>query len=142
MDAGSRLKAERQRLGMTQEAFGTSCGVLKGAQINYESGKRHPDTDYLAAAAQIGVDVLYVITGQRSAASVAEQQLLASFRASSSVLQQAALAVLGVQAASSPPPASFVGATGSEVGQVVQGTSVNQDRVDIRIGSKKRGRKA
>lgn len=127
MDAGSRLKAERQRLGMTQEAFGTSCGVLKGAQINYESGKRHPDTDYLAAAAQIGVDVLYVITGQRSAASAAEQQLLARFRASSSVLQQAALAVLGVQAPMS---------TGISIGQAGQVNTggVEQHGVTFNVG--------
>ena len=127
MDAGSRLKAERQRLGMTQEEFGTSCGVLKGAQINYESGKRHPDTDYLAAAAQIGVDVLYVITGQHSAASAAEQQLLARFRASSSVLQQAALAVLGVQA-----PVS----TGISIGQAGQVNTggVEQHGVTFNVG--------
>ncbi len=141
MDAGSRLKAERQRLGMTQEAFGSACGEMKGAQINYESGKRHPDTEYLAAAARLGTDVLFVVTGQRSAASDVEQQLLESFRASSPVLQQAALAVLGVHAASSPPQAAFVGATASEVGQVMQGTAVSQDHVDIHVGPKKRGRK-
>lgn len=40
--------------------------MQKVAQINYEKGKRKPDAEYLAAIAAAGVDVLYVLTGQRS----------------------------------------------------------------------------
>lgn len=32
----------------------------------YETGKRSPDWDYLDSFAQIGADVLYILTGERS----------------------------------------------------------------------------
>ncbi|WP_134163314.1 helix-turn-helix domain-containing protein [Pseudomonas citronellolis] len=63
---GDRLRLERERLGLSQEALGEIGGVKKLAQINYEKGKRHPDSEYLAAIAGAGVDVLYLLTGQRS----------------------------------------------------------------------------
>jgi len=63
---GERLRTERERLGLSQAAFGELGGVQKVAQINYEKGKRHPDAEYLAAIAAAGVDVLYVLTGQHS----------------------------------------------------------------------------
>lgn len=65
-----RLRAERERLGLSQVAFGDLCGVGKHAQINYEAGRRSPDGNYLMAAAAQGVDVLYILTGERSAASL------------------------------------------------------------------------
>lgn len=65
MNTGSRLREERERLGMNQTEFGAIGGVKKLAQIKYEKGERQPDMAAMAAWAQIGVDVLYVITGQR-----------------------------------------------------------------------------
>ncbi|MBS7349289.1 MAG: helix-turn-helix transcriptional regulator [Comamonas sp.] len=73
MDIGSRLREERERLGMTQEAFGQAGGVLKRALIRYEKGERAPDATFLAALAAAGVDVLYVLTGQRMGAAAAPQ---------------------------------------------------------------------
>jgi transcriptional regulator with XRE-family HTH domain len=63
---GDRLKLERQRIGLGQAEFGAKAGVSKTSQFNYESGERMPDAAYLAAAYTMGVDVLYVVTGQRS----------------------------------------------------------------------------
>jgi len=64
---GQRLREERLRLGMSQEEFGVMGGVTKRAQLNYETGIRSPDTNYLFTIASIGeVDVQYVITGKRS----------------------------------------------------------------------------
>lgn len=68
MDIGIRLREERERLGMTQESFGQAGGVLKRALIRYEKGERAPDATFLAALAAAGADVLYVLTGERSAA--------------------------------------------------------------------------
>lgn len=62
---GERLRSERERLGLSQVAFGEIGGVQKVAQINYEKDKRKPDAEYLAAIAVAGADVLYVVTGQR-----------------------------------------------------------------------------
>lgn len=63
---GARLRDEREHLGLSQAAFAEVGGVQKRAQINYEKDERHPDAGYLAAIAAAGVDVLYVLTGQRS----------------------------------------------------------------------------
>ena len=61
---GGRLKEERIKLGFKQEKFAEMCGVKKGAQINYEQGKRKPDSHYLMNAHRIGVDLNYVLTGE------------------------------------------------------------------------------
>ncbi|WP_290606035.1 helix-turn-helix domain-containing protein [Arsenophonus sp. ENCA] len=63
---GDRLKSERLRLGLSQEMFAERCGVKKLTQYNYEKGERHPDTAYLIAAKAIGVDLLFLVTGERS----------------------------------------------------------------------------
>lgn len=65
MEFPDRLKQERGRLGMTQDQLADACNVSKRAQANYESGERYPDARYLAAAATVGVDVLYLATGKR-----------------------------------------------------------------------------
>ena len=62
---GERLREERDRLALSQPAFAEVGGVQKRAQINYEKNERYPDAAYLAAVAEAGVDVLYVLTGQR-----------------------------------------------------------------------------
>lgn len=61
---GERLREERERLGTNQTDFGALAGVTKKTQMNYETGKRHPDAAYLQLIAEKGVDVLYVVTGQ------------------------------------------------------------------------------
>jgi transcriptional regulator with XRE-family HTH domain len=73
MTIGERLKEERSRLGLSQTDLGAAGGVGKTTQINYEKGTGTPDAKYLAAVEVLGVDVLYVVTGQRS--SLGEQQL-------------------------------------------------------------------
>ncbi|MDN5785709.1 XRE family transcriptional regulator [Pseudorhodobacter sp.] len=65
-----RLRAERERMLLSQSAFGEACGVGKNSQINYESEKRSPDSSYLIAAAELGADILYILTGERSAKSL------------------------------------------------------------------------
>ncbi|MBK1686218.1 helix-turn-helix domain-containing protein [Rubrivivax gelatinosus] len=66
-DLADRLREERARLGLTQTEFGALGQVSKDAQLRYERGDRVPDAAYLAAVAGHGVDVLYVVTGVRSA---------------------------------------------------------------------------
>ena len=68
-EIGARLRSERERLGLSQAAFGTLGGVKGNAQGNYEKGDRYPDAAYLAAISSAGVDVLYVLTGERHAGS-------------------------------------------------------------------------
>ncbi|HBP6664550.1 transcriptional regulator [Pseudomonas aeruginosa] len=85
MTIGERLKEERSRLKLSQTDLGAIGGVGKTTQINYEKGAGSPDGRYLAAVAQTGVDVLYVVTGVRVEQAAAgldnhEAQLLEAFR--------------------------------------------------------------
>ena len=85
MTFGDRLKSERKRLALTQTEMGELAGIAKTTQLNYEKGERHPDSVYLAAIAAAGVDVLYVLTGNRTpqseqALSVREQSVVYNFR--------------------------------------------------------------
>ncbi|MBH3371907.1 MULTISPECIES: helix-turn-helix domain-containing protein [Pseudomonas] len=65
LNIGERLREERVRLGYNQGDFAAIAGVAKTSQFNYEKGDRSPDATYLSAVAQKGVDVLYVVTGER-----------------------------------------------------------------------------
>lgn len=63
---GLRLKEERKTLGLSQHDFAAMGGIAANAQGRYETGKRLPKLDYLVNIRQKGVDVLYVLTGQRA----------------------------------------------------------------------------
>lgn len=65
MSVGERLKEERERLKLSQTSFAEIAGVHRKSQANYETDERMPDLTYIQAliAADIGVDVLYVISG-------------------------------------------------------------------------------
>jgi len=82
---GSRLRKERERLGLSQRAFGEIGGVEANAQGKYESGDRAPKADYLAAVAAKGVDVLFVLTGMPTPVPVdnlsqSEEKVLLNYR--------------------------------------------------------------
>lgn len=62
---GVRLKEERARLSLNQAEFAALGQVSKRAQIEWEKGTAVPNAAFLALAAHAGVDVLYVVTGQR-----------------------------------------------------------------------------
>lgn len=86
MNIGERLKEERVRLGYSQADFAAIAGVAKTSQFNYEKGERSPDAAYLAAVAEKGVDVLYVVTGERKpqpadSLTALEAQVVAGLRA-------------------------------------------------------------
>ncbi|HEC54352.1 MAG TPA: XRE family transcriptional regulator [Gammaproteobacteria bacterium] len=83
---GSRLRQERERLGLSQKNFGEIGGVEANAQGKYESGGRAPKADYLSRVAERGVDVLYVLTGtatpiQLENLSHIEEKVLGDYRA-------------------------------------------------------------
>lgn len=96
MSIGERLREERERLGLSQLAFGEMGGVKKLAQLKYEKGERAPDAIYLSAVSKIGVDVQYVITGERSAAAMTndERELIESYRGASLAVKAATIGAL------------------------------------------------
>lgn len=50
---------------MNQASLGGHGGVTKFTQLAYEKGTSFPNAEYLAKVAGVGVDVLYVVTGER-----------------------------------------------------------------------------
>lgn len=63
--SGARLREERMRLKLSQEAFAEKVGVHRRTQLNYEAGEREPDAAYYEAAASLGIDLPYVLEGER-----------------------------------------------------------------------------
>lgn len=96
MTIGGRLSAERQRLKFTVADFGLQCGVTKQTQIKYEANANHPDTRYLEAAIEKGLDVLYLLTGRRGGGPMSDehQNLIEAYEAATPQLRLAAFAVL------------------------------------------------
>ncbi|RKR03605.1 helix-turn-helix transcriptional regulator [Maricaulis maris] len=80
MSIGSRLKDERGRLGMSQEAFARAAGVSKRTLIEWEKGATFPSAAALQSLGEVGADVLFVVTGSRQGAStgIAESEALAA----------------------------------------------------------------
>lgn len=133
-----RLREERERLGLTQEAFGTAGGVLKRAVINYEKGERFPDVSFLAGIANTGADVLYIVTGKRGsesegALSEAESTLLTRWRSGSPVLR-GYLQEVGQGPASGGNTVTI----GGDVGQQVNGDQTVSGPMTFNVG---KGRK-
>lgn len=141
MNIGERLREERTRLGQSQELLGEAGGVRKQAQLKYESGERSPDAAYLERVAAVGVDVLYVLTGERAGSlpaglSAEEQLLVESYRALPVARRKAVLADLltggaAKPAARRPAAGAKIHVGGKVVGQVAEGGIKNSGSVTI-----------
>ena len=66
MSFGGRLAEERKRLGLKQAEFAALVGTDVPKQSLYENDRRELRADYLARLADAKVDVVYVLTAQRS----------------------------------------------------------------------------
>ena len=66
MSFGGRLAEERKRLGLKQAEFAALVGTDVPKQSLYENDRRELRADYPARLADADIDVVYVLTGQRS----------------------------------------------------------------------------
>lgn len=66
VEFSARLKEERLRLGLNQEAMAVAGDVGVSTYYNYDSGKRVPTVEFLAKIAVLGVDIHFIITGVRT----------------------------------------------------------------------------
>jgi transcriptional regulator with XRE-family HTH domain len=66
MGFGARLAEERKRLGLKQAEFAALVGTDVPKQSLYENDRRELRGDYLARLADAQVDVVYVLTGERT----------------------------------------------------------------------------
>lgn len=62
---GSRLREERERLGLSQSKFAAVGGVKRMTQYLYENDTHSPTLRYLVAVADVGADLQYIIFGTR-----------------------------------------------------------------------------
>jgi transcriptional regulator with XRE-family HTH domain len=78
---GARLRAERERLRLSQAELAQLGGVSRNSQTAYETEKTPFTSEYLRAVTDAGVDPLFVIAGVRSAGALSEDQtsLLSAF---------------------------------------------------------------
>lgn len=67
MSISDRLKAERERLGMSVVDFAAAAGVGRNTFLAWTAGRSNPPADRIAALSDAGVDVTYILTGVRSA---------------------------------------------------------------------------
>ena len=63
---GERLKTERNRLDLSQAALAAAVGTATRTVIQWEKGVTSPSGDVLALCSGLGIDVLFVLTGQRT----------------------------------------------------------------------------
>ena len=63
-------------MGKNQAEFGALGGVVTNSQSRYESGQTEPSASYLANLANQGVDVVWILTGQRGSDRLTPEQSL------------------------------------------------------------------
>ncbi len=105
MSTGERLRIERERLGFNQPEFAAFAGATKQTLNSWEAGRSSPKADQLEALGEQGVDVYYVITGQRiglaTTLTARESALVENYRASDEEAKKA-LETTSVALAQSP----------------------------------------
>lgn len=90
-EIGSRLRAERKKLGLNQSELAAIGAVTLGTQSRYEAGGV-PATEYLLRIGEAGADWFWIVTGtERSAHSLnpVAQQMVDAFMALPPALQTA-----------------------------------------------------
>jgi len=65
-ELASRLKKERERLGLSQAEFAKRLGIHRNTLVRYENGTREPDSGFIVRAGDAGVDVGYMLSGRKS----------------------------------------------------------------------------
>lgn len=146
MAIGERLREERERLGFNQPDFAGFAGTTKQTLFSWENGHSSPKADQLAALGEHGVDVYYVLTGQRTGAvttlTARESALVNNYRAAPEEAKRAletTSAYIAKAPASDPPPLKQTNiSVGSNHGQVVEGGLVNNGPVSFGGGANKK----
>lgn len=99
----ARLRSLRKQTGLNQTDFASVGGVGLGSQSKYERGDTEPGAAYLAALAEQGHDVAYLLTGRAGSdlLDAPSSELLAAFSCLTSEQQAKLLAF--VQSIVEPP---------------------------------------
>jgi len=108
MSINERLREERERLGFNQTDFAGLGDASLRSQIEWEKGKAFPNAKVLAAIAEAGADVQYILTGIRSSTALSpdEQMLIAGYRALDARGKAGVFGVIGGLTQASEPAVS------------------------------------
>jgi transcriptional regulator with XRE-family HTH domain len=71
-DIPKRIREERRRLGLTQDALADATGVSRSTIAGYEHGRSSADVTFLAALHAAKADINYILTGVRQSESAVE----------------------------------------------------------------------
>lgn len=75
---GSRMKAERERLGLTQSELADRLGVIRLTIVKYEAGTTCPGVDLIGTLKANGFDTDFIVDGYMSLNSTIGQQQFAA----------------------------------------------------------------
>ena len=101
MGIGERIKEERERLGYTQSDFAALGEASKNSQLSWEKEIAFPNAKVMAAWSEAGVDVAFILTGQRTPVAGAvpisegDRVLLDNFHAAPEQVQAGIKTALG-----------------------------------------------
>ncbi len=73
---GSRLRQERERLGLSQSAVCKALGTATRTQIAWEKGEQVPNALHLSQLAAEGFDILFIVSAQRTTSFETELEAL------------------------------------------------------------------
>ncbi|WP_227458677.1 helix-turn-helix domain-containing protein [Cupriavidus pauculus] len=135
---GKRLEEERARLSLSKAAMAQAGAVSAGSYSNYLRGARVPDLAALAAWADAGIDVLFVVTGHRTPALLApeEEVILGGYRKLDARGRAGVLALIGgMQPAAETKHRTEMVFKGG-VGSVNQGDYHQNEALTIKVGVK------
>lgn len=93
-----RLKIIRNLTGLSQSKFAKTGGVSLRSQQDYESGKSSPHVEYLINLAEGGVDVAFLLTGQKEAQALNQEisELVVRYQQAPEILRTAIRAILSI----------------------------------------------
>jgi transcriptional regulator with XRE-family HTH domain len=131
-----RLRDERKKLGLSQQKFAVIGGVTRDTQMNYENGSRKPDSSYLEALAEAGVNVLYLLTGQISAMQLSkdEEALVTEYRNLDLRARKGVHALIDGLSMPAKTTTKYQG----DVGQVVHGNQTVKAPLNLNIRTTKK----
>lgn len=129
-----RLREERKRCGFTQTEIADRVGIRREMWARYEGGVE-PGASVLVGAMNAGLDVAYVLTGNRGPSTLPmdEELLLDHYRLASKPVRKAALGVLMSGSATAPARPSTVQQdfNGATIGQVVKKSDLRHQSFSV-----------
>ncbi|MFJ7792934.1 helix-turn-helix domain-containing protein [Pseudomonas sp. NPDC096950] len=128
-----RFETEVERIGGVT-AISNNLGVARNTIYNWMAKGNAPLNSLMALQGVLGMDVMYVVTGERGASALSgdEAAMLERFRTAPKAVQKAVTAALNAEEA--PKPKKSKQTFNGPVGQAVGGDITNHKPVVFNVG--------